>query len=87
MLLICLLLSTTGCSSDQSEIVYNTKDLVITNTYDHFDRLITKNESHLDTGITISYLYCWDTNAYGTACSDIHVVIIDREGNIIGEEK
>jgi len=82
LLLLLTLLLLCGC---QSEIVYNTSDLVITQAYDAAGRVLQRSELHLGSGITTSYLFTYNSDLTSMYCSDIRVVTIDRNGNIIEE--
>ena len=82
LLLLLTLFLLCGC---QREIVYKTEDLVISQTYDAVGRVLQRSELHVDSGITTSYLFTYNRDLDFMYCSDIRVVTIDKNGNIIKE--
>lgn len=58
---------------------------MISQTYDAAGRVIQRSELHVGSGITTSYLFTYNSDLASIYCSDIRIVTIDRNGNIIEE--
>ena len=91
ILLGVVMLAFGGCDSkpevNKRQVYTETKDgRQITYVYDDDNTsIISKNVYNEDTGITIEYFYFYENTGWGDKCIGGGVVVIDKDGNVVGK--